>query len=213
MTLDDTNFSLLIKLRDKPLIGDPWQQRLHQVDALLDQPTLNRTIEKLRWPKGIRCPRCHSVRIRLLLHKEKAIPSNELPQYLCETCDRHGFQAIFSAISDLPETWLYYLRQLLLCWFLQRVCSISQLSTKFGLSILLLKQFMQWYEQRQALSDELEKNELLEKEERLALKQQDTVDGKLTKNKAGRLIVNRDDFEWDAEEVRILKERRMKLRE
>ena len=98
------------------------------------------------------------------------------------------------------------------CWFLQKTCSVSKLSERLGVSADIIKKFMAFYDLAQKDSKDLEKTTVRPEKEVEAVAAQESVDGQLTRRQAGRFIVTRGGFDFDAEEVRVLKARRNKTR-
>lgn len=131
---DDDNVKALEKLRSLPkVMGSQVDSRIAAIKNLLGEKEIFRTLQKLRWPKGVVCPRCRSSNI------VRRDPPQDAPDkrhyYECLNCKGEGDPSDFDDFTGLPVGSLQGLRQWILCWYLIGFCSISQIARVMGLSV------------------------------------------------------------------------------
>lgn len=131
---DSDNLKALEKLRAMPRgSGSSADSRIAAIKNLLGEKEIFRTLQKLRWPKGIVCPRCHSSQV------VRRDPPPHAPDkrhyYECLTCKGEGDPSDFDDFTGLPVGTIQGLRQWMLCWYLIGFCSLSQIARVLGLSL------------------------------------------------------------------------------
>lgn len=136
ITMDeqDDNIKALQKLRSLPR-GSETQvdSRIAAIKNLLGEKEIFKTLQMIRWPKGIVCPRCQSSQI------VRRDPPPDTPDkrhyYVCLTCKGDGSASDFDDFTGLPVGTLQGLRQWMLCWYLIGFCSMSQIARVLGISV------------------------------------------------------------------------------
>lgn len=139
----EENIKKLKTLRSLPR-GSHIDSRIAAIKDLLGETEVFRTIQNLRWPKGILCPRCHSMNI-----VRRAAPINapdKRSHYECLQCqkenegegesesERGDEGSFFDDLTNLPldstvHNWI-------LCWYLIGFCSFTQIAKVLGLSLM-----------------------------------------------------------------------------
>lgn len=138
---DDGNVRALKKLREMPRgIGKDTDSRISAIKNMLGEKEIFKTLQMLRWPKGIVCPRCKSSKV------VRRDPPPDVPDqrhyYECLNCKGEGRASDFDDFTGLPIGSLHGLRQWILCWYLLGFCSLSQISKALGLGIAEISQII-----------------------------------------------------------------------
>lgn len=140
---DHDNVSALKKLRELPrgMGGANVDSRIAAIKNMLGEKEIFKTLQILRWPKGIVCPKCKSNNI------VRRDPPPDSPDqrhyYVCLTCKGEGRASDFDDFTGLPVGSLHGLRQWIFCWYLIGFCSLSQISKVLGLSVADVSQIVQ----------------------------------------------------------------------
>lgn len=136
ITMDeqDDNIKALHKLRSLPRGSETQvESRIAAIKNLLGEKEIFKTLQIIRWPKGIVCPRCHSSQV------VRRDPPSDAPDkrhyYVCLTCKGEGGVSDFDDFTGLPVGTLQGLRQWMLCWYLIGFCSMSQIARVLGISV------------------------------------------------------------------------------
>lgn len=132
MSEKQDNLDALNRLRALPR-GTHVDSRIAAIQALLGEQEIFNTLQSLRWPQGVVCPRCHS---RNVVRRDP--PSGAVDQrhhYDCLNCKGEGGLSDFDDFTGLPIGSLHSLRQVILCWYLLGFCSLSQIAKVLGLSV------------------------------------------------------------------------------
>lgn len=136
ITMDeqDDNLKALQKLRSLPRGSETQvESRIAAIKNLLGEKEIFKTLQMIRWPKGIVCPRCQSSQI------VRRDPPPDTPDkrhyYVCLTCKGEGGVSDFDDFTGLPVGTLQGLRQWMLCWYLIGFCSMSQIARVLGISV------------------------------------------------------------------------------
>ncbi len=125
--------SALKKLRELPR-GTNVDSRVAAIQDMLGEQEIFHTIQSLRWPLGVVCPRCYSHNVTVIDSPEDA--QDERQYYECLNCKGEGGESIFDDLTDFPvDGDLAELRQWVLCWYMIGFCSIAQISKVLGLSM------------------------------------------------------------------------------
>lgn len=156
---DDTNISALKRLRDLPR-GTQVESRINAIKNLLGESEVFKTLQNLRWPKGIICPNCNSHNV-IILSPPKDSPDHR-HYYQCLDCKKEGSPSEFDDFTGLPMADSFHeLREWMLCWYLIGFCSITQVARVLGLSLqkvmLMAEQGAHLTEVKQEVVNELEK--------------------------------------------------------
>lgn len=114
------------------------ESRIAAITDLLGEVEVFKTIQNLRWPAGILCPRCHSKHI--MLKPPPPDSTDKRGHYECLNCQKNGGTSIFDDLTDLPieyadGTLIHYLNNWILCWYLIGFCSINKIAEILGLSL------------------------------------------------------------------------------
>lgn len=135
--MTEENIKKLQALRLLPR-GLNVDSRIAAIKDLLGEQEVFKTIQNLRWPEGIVCPRCHSTNI--VLKKPPKGSTDKRGHYECLQCQKAGGNSIFDDLTGLPiehaaTQLINYLNQWILCWYLIGFCSITKIAQVLGLSL------------------------------------------------------------------------------
>lgn len=128
----------LTKLR-QPFDGDETA-RVAQVQQLLGEEEALATLRKLRWPKGVVCPRCGSSKIFRREAPLSDVDSLFKRHYNCLDCQDRIGMSIFDDLTGLPMDTLTSIQKWAACWYVLAFCSPSKASNLLGISIDYLLQ-------------------------------------------------------------------------
>lgn len=131
---DNDNVKALKKLREMPRgLGSNVDSRIAAIKSMLGEKEIFKTLQMLRWPKGIVCPKCKSSKV------VRRDPPPDAPDkrhyYECLNCKGKGNPSDFDDFTGLPVGSLHGLRQWIFCWYLIGFCSLSQISKIMGLGL------------------------------------------------------------------------------
>lgn len=132
------NIDKLNALRSLPR-GTNVDSRIAAIKDLLGEAEVFKTIQNLRWPSGIICPRCHSTNI--VRKDPPSTSSDQRGYYECLQCQGRGDSSFFDDLTGLPihEAESHILGQVsnwILCWYLLGFCSLSKISEVLGLTLM-----------------------------------------------------------------------------
>jgi len=130
--LEDENMKALKHLRELPR-GTQVDSRIAGIQNLLREHEIFKTLQMLRWPQGVVCPRCHASNI-----VRRDPPPNATDQryyYVCLNCKGEGDPSEFDDFTGLPIGSLHGLRRWVLCWYLLGFCSVHQIAKVLGVSV------------------------------------------------------------------------------
>lgn len=131
---DDDNIKALKKLRSMPRGSETnSESRIAAIKNLLGEKEIFKTLQVLRWPKGVVCPRCHSSKV--VRRDPPPNAADKRHYYECLSCKGEGSPSDFDDFTGLPVGTLQGLRQWMLCWYLIGFCSMSQIARVLGLSV------------------------------------------------------------------------------
>lgn len=147
----EANLKALEKLRSLPR-GTQVDSRIAAIQNLLGDKEIFRTLQSLRWPQGVVCPRCHSNKVVRRDPPDTAWDHRWF--YECLNCKGQGGLSTFDDLTGLPlEQTLNALRQWVLCWYLLGFCSIAQIAKVLGISPEMVMQLAQIGSQITSLPD------------------------------------------------------------
>lgn len=163
---DDDNIKALKKLRSMPRGSESQtDSRVAAIKNLLGEKEIFKTLQMLRWPKGIVCPRCQSSKV------VRRDPPSDAPDqrhyYVCLTCKGEGDPSDFDDFTGLPVGTLQGLRQWMLCWYLIGFCSISQIARVLGISVYEVTQIAAYGSQITEISSGSEMKDTLTNKEKM----------------------------------------------
>jgi len=137
----DSNVSALKRLRAQPR-GTNVEARIAAIKNILGEREVFNTLQQLRWPKGVICPRCHSTNV-----VRRDPPPNATDgryYYECLECKGAGDPTGFDDLTGLPINQAFHaLQQWILCWYLIGFCSVTQVAQALGLSVAEVMQMAQ----------------------------------------------------------------------
>lgn len=139
-TDSDGNLDALKRLRALPR-GTQVDSRIAAIQSLLGEKEIFRTLNMLRWPEGIVCPRCRSSNV--IRRNPPIDAADQRHYYECLNCKGRGNISIFDDLTGLPVGTLASLRQSILCWYLIGFCSVMQIAKILGLSMSEVAQLAQ----------------------------------------------------------------------
>lgn len=157
--MTEENIKKLNTLRSLPR-GINVESRIAAIKDLLGETEVFKTIQNLRWPKGILCPRCHSMNV-VRTNPPKDAP-DQRSHYECLQCQKEndgdgdsGSSSFFDDLTGLPidnalHDLLHHVQNWILCWYLIGFCSLTQISKVLGLSLM---QIMEMAELGTQISD------------------------------------------------------------
>lgn len=104
------------------------------INDLLDGQQIFSNLRRLRWPKEIICPKCHSTNVvRIDSPKDS---TDDRAHYECLDCKEEGNPSEFDDLTGLPEgQGEFDVSQWLLCWHLVGIFSYSEVAALLGLSL------------------------------------------------------------------------------
>jgi len=145
-TITEENIEKLNKLRALPRSSN-IESRIAAIQALLGEAEVFRTIQNLRWPRGIVCPHCHSSHV--VRCNPPAHATDQRSYYVCLQCqqsqkedgDEQSGGGGFDDLTGLPidstlPNLIQYIQNWILCWYLIGFCSIRQIAQTLGLSLM-----------------------------------------------------------------------------
>lgn len=131
-TATEDNLKALKRLRELPR-GTQVESRIAAIKNLLGEHEIFKTLQMLRWPQGVICPRCHSTNV--VRRDPPADAPDQRHYYVCLNCKGEGSPSGFDDFTGLPIKSLYALRQWIMCWYLIGFCSVTQIARVLGISI------------------------------------------------------------------------------
>ena len=110
--------------RGTPL--DNVESRVALIQSLLGDGEVFKTLQVLRWPQGVLCPRCHSSNV---VRRDPPLNAKDHRHYyICLDCKGTGGISDFDDFTGLPIGSLHALRQWILCWYLIGFCSVNRIA-------------------------------------------------------------------------------------
>jgi hypothetical protein len=96
---DQGNLAALQKLRSLPR-GSQVESRVAAIQHLLTDHEIFKTIQSLRWPRGVICPRCQSHNVVVRTAPASALDKRK--HYECLDCRSQGNPSEFDDLTGLP---------------------------------------------------------------------------------------------------------------
>ena len=137
----DKNVEALKKLRAMPR-GSQVETRIAGIQSMLGAQEIFKTLQSLRWPQGILCPRCHSTQV--VKRRPPDDNQDERAFYECMHCKEQGNPSDFDDLTGLPIGDIVSLRQWILCWYLIGFCSIAQVAKVLGTTMSQVMQMAEF---------------------------------------------------------------------
>lgn len=136
--MTNENINKLNALRSLPR-GTQVDSRIAAIKELLGETEVFKTIQNLRWPEGIVCPRCHSQNI--VRKDPPSTSSDQRGYYECLQCQGRGDSGEFDDLTGLPiqeaeSHLLNHISNWILCWYLLAFCSLSKIAEVLGMSLM-----------------------------------------------------------------------------